>query len=430
MRASCDLPVRRYFVHIPKTGGTTIIGVLDRYYAVDTICPWQLWSEVPQDPEFAEFQLTRGHFGAGGLDHWLDHQTRKLTMLRDPEALVISTFGHVRRETGTRFHSAAKEMSLGEFLEHPEAGVSLRNRQTAFLSFHPKDDPALDLKLFAPASAARVASELAENGTALSEEQRLTRALAALEQCEWFGLLDRFDDSMWLLGKILGSREIGPVAHARNERRDRETFRNQAKRCPAQVRKATATDRVLYETAKAEFETRLEAAKRHVSLPVNAKRDYAPNLGAGERFRYEFASALEGNGWHVREVQLPEEDYFRWTGPEPHSTLWLPYSATSVSAIRMRVVNGVDEEVLRGMVWRVNGATVVPEDLDGAGTVRQYCANGPFAARAGQKLRLEIILPHTHKLSDCIAGSEDTRRAGIAVHWVELANLDEKPEAN
>ena len=58
-----------YFVHVPKTAGTSFIVLLDRFYPADKIFPHQLWREIKHiDVNCnAQFDLYRGHLGGGGV---------------------------------------------------------------------------------------------------------------------------------------------------------------------------------------------------------------------------------------------------------------------------------------------------------------------------------------------------------------------------
>lgn len=425
MRVSCrsEVTAPHYFVHIPKTGGTTLISVLDRFFCADQICPWQLWAELPDDPDFAPYQLIRGHFGGGGLRSWLPAQTRHLTMLRDPESLVLSTYGHIRREPGTRFHQQARSLSFEDFLTGPQTGTVLTNRQTAFLSFDPEADPGSGLSLFAPRSAQRVTMALANPEMQLTETQRLERAAAMLESCVWFGMLERFEESMWLLSRYFSAPQVGALHRARDESREREALRGKAAGLRARMRELTGLDQALHASATAQFEARLAAAKRHIDIGTEPARP-APDLEPGQRLRYGFDAVLMGSGWHGRERKLPEGDYFRWTGPGPVSLLRLPCNAARLQSIRLRVVNGVSDEVIDAMTWLVNGVQVVPEDLQGSGPVREFIAVVPKRARMQGQLELEICLPYTRRLSEAIDDVDDNREVGVAIHWIELSAVD------
>ncbi len=53
-----------YFLHIPKTAGTSLIAILESYFDLDSIYPEKLWQKllkkIPRD--FTKYKLVRGHF--------------------------------------------------------------------------------------------------------------------------------------------------------------------------------------------------------------------------------------------------------------------------------------------------------------------------------------------------------------------------------
>lgn len=87
-----------YFLHIPKTAGTTLISLLDLHFAPDEICPIQLDTKIHEliPEKIAHYRLIRGH---------LDYDFYKLlakkpiyiTMLRDPLERVISLYEYWRQ---------------------------------------------------------------------------------------------------------------------------------------------------------------------------------------------------------------------------------------------------------------------------------------------------------------------------------------------
>ncbi|WP_041355175.1 sulfotransferase family 2 domain-containing protein [Nitrosococcus halophilus] len=79
-----------YFLHIPKTAGTSFQYYLAQYFPGGKICPAQVQAELLQIPahELQEYRLFAGHFW--GLQQLLDQRLALITMLREPLARAIS----------------------------------------------------------------------------------------------------------------------------------------------------------------------------------------------------------------------------------------------------------------------------------------------------------------------------------------------------
>lgn len=129
------------FLHIPKTGGTTLKSILDREYGRKktlsmgkdlSSCLPEL-SAIPIESR-REIQVLRGHF-LFGVHRLLPSPFRYITILRDPVRRAISHYYHV---VGTKWHPLHElVVSRGLGLEdYVTSGVSLQmdNGQTRQLA--------------------------------------------------------------------------------------------------------------------------------------------------------------------------------------------------------------------------------------------------------------------------------------------------------
>ncbi len=86
-----------YFLHIPKTGGTSFTKMIDPFYKKEEILPYQTWNVfLPEWPiDISNIKLIRGHFGYG-IHHIFGRENmRYFTMLRDPVERAISQYHHM-----------------------------------------------------------------------------------------------------------------------------------------------------------------------------------------------------------------------------------------------------------------------------------------------------------------------------------------------
>jgi hypothetical protein len=122
-----DLP-RIAFMHIPKTGGNSLLRSLFRIYPAHTRTLHLSSKAAPCDA--SEKRLIAGHFGyafAKQLDASL------ITVLRDPAERVLSLYYFWRRLPPDRGRNAqiARSLTLAEFLESNDPAVvsNIRNAQ-------------------------------------------------------------------------------------------------------------------------------------------------------------------------------------------------------------------------------------------------------------------------------------------------------------
>lgn len=113
------------FLHIPKTAGTTLLNILDRQYAPETIHSFggDAHASVAQfkamDPASrTHIRLLRGHM-AFGLHECLPGPSIYFTVLRDPVARVISYYRYILRTPPHYLYEEVtqKKMSLEDLLE-------------------------------------------------------------------------------------------------------------------------------------------------------------------------------------------------------------------------------------------------------------------------------------------------------------------------
>ena len=218
------------FLHLPKTGGTTLRGIVRRQYPRGVIC------ETPPTPFFdlpaaerAKVRVLQGHVPFGAHE-WLAVPVDYVTMLREPVDRLVSLYHYARRKPGNPLHPLARALSLHDFAAsgHPET----LNHQTRMLSGRIGD--------FTPAALAPAQENLA------------TRFAC-------FGTHARFDESVLLFRRRLG---WGNVLYLReNVTRGRPAVADVPPATLDLIRERNALDVELYAFASARLDEILAAER-------------------------------------------------------------------------------------------------------------------------------------------------------------------------
>ena len=172
------------FVHVPKTGGTSLGGVLRRQYRpTNTIHfssldkPLNEFEGIPYG-ERVRANLVWGHMHFG-VDRWLPQPTEYVTVLRDPVARVWSLYNYITREPRHPLHQEVVDsgMTLTEFVESDIDLKQLENGQTRQLS--------------------------GQQGMEVGREH-LDLAIKNLRRCAVVGTTEQFDEGLILMKRAFG----------------------------------------------------------------------------------------------------------------------------------------------------------------------------------------------------------------------------------
>ena len=427
----------QYFVHIPKTAGTSFIVLLDRFYPADHIFPHQLWRETNEVDlhHNAQYELFRGHFGGGGVDVLTDRPIEYLTLLRDPRELARSTYHYVQRETNTKVHQLVNDlhMSFADFLAHPVTVPLVQNRLIRNISFDFKLDPAAQEVFLSSETIAYLQQIIQQQEPAIDDDQRLQRARKMLQSCRWFGLVERFDESMQLLCYVMRWPPIGPTQKL-NTQTTKYTL-NEAETTNLEL--MNQQDLKFYQEAQHLFQHQLEGMHENLDklrtdaaqsvddlLDLRYQQHQAKRM-QGQLPRaanYDFGDRLYGQQWHRREIMQPESDYFRWTGPGDTAFIdfWLQPLAYQIS---IRIINATTPEALDRLTITLNDQPIAWQS-DDQGVVRVLhlsCQASDIKNTGLARLGLHCDAVTSHQQA---FGSDDTRLVGVAVHWIKFNHVN------
>jgi len=422
-----------YYVHIPKTAGMTFRTVVADYFCSDEICPATLGHMMAQvnPQDLPKYRLLLGHLVYVDFRTLLPQkQLIHATMLREPVAQLISHYEYIRRMPTDPDYAKVKEMTLEEFVQSFAIANLRRNTQTYHI-----------------AKAARFDIEH------LPAQDVFEIALESLDHFAFAGLVERFQDSLFLLSYIFGWR---PIMNTRKEnashvKGDRNSHKKRyADRIPPAtlqlIQENTQLDQQLYDYASQIFSDRFtqmvkDLQQRYpnsISTPFIApspevlttqlEKHYEQryrnlNIPTTETYRYNFDQTLRGSGWQRREQPIEGLTY-RWTGSDIVSTLDLPIAIDQDLILEFRVIciDSTAPDILNSLTVTVNHTVIPLRTLHRDPVTRLFQGTIPQSARQPSFdqpfTRLTFQVNRVAAFRDL--RSSDTRSVGVAVNEVQV----------
>jgi len=177
------------FLHIPRTGGSTLRWILRRQFQADETLavvkgydPWAEIAALPQ-PRRMQIKYVRGHVSYG-IHQYFTHPAAYITFMRDPVDHIISHHYYVLRLPTHYLHQAvvSDTMSLKDYVT---SGLSneLTNDQTRRIS------------------GLLTTKELTEQSLALAKANIETHFA-------FVGLMERYDESLVLARRLFGWHNV------------------------------------------------------------------------------------------------------------------------------------------------------------------------------------------------------------------------------
>jgi hypothetical protein len=353
-----------YFVHIPKTAGTSIRRYLGRYFLPQEVFPPEL-TVGPNHHDnrllncypagaLSHFRLLVGHHNRMHMGRFLQsrqHPTHHLTVLRDPIGQLLSEYKMLRSDARYPHHEQHKNLSLDAFLDHPDfPWIQSGNRQTGHLL-----------------------AQLGEYEPTDFEDGGFQLVRAWLETFAAVGIHEDLECSLQLFSYIFGWLAPEEVAHLNRGRIEGPDVTD---RQLARLEELTVVDRKLYDWARNRFESQCADMHSELGLPVeNAIRDprlqqpdgidpqrrvrSAINSAAGlrrqERISREEDQSLfeviETDGFHPAHLNREWGRYIQWIGPRPEATVTLAFRRVTDCLLYVRVDYALKKKPPQQNLW-------------------------------------------------------------------------------
>jgi hypothetical protein len=247
------------YIHIPKTGGTSLISILDAQFPDKEVFP--LHSTAGENyywalsrKELQRFRFVRGHYRFGPYDrdiykHIVQNPIR-ITMVREPIQRTISGYRHILRTPGHRWHASivSSASKLRDFLTDPKYSLQVSNLQT---------------RVIIGAYPARASGLARPQNT--SDEALVVFAKQLLEQHAFVGLMERFEESVQLLMYTFGWAPVEEIPRM-NVATDSFSIDSIPEDLMQVLRSRTALDRELYDHAVEMFDRRMARMKEELRV--------------------------------------------------------------------------------------------------------------------------------------------------------------------
>lgn len=372
--ALAGFPGPLFFLHIPKTAGTTLTTFLDQLFDVQDICPARVRPELlkvfPKPLRSSTF--IRGHFPLDLLIRLLGFTPTTITVFRDPVDRFISDFRHLQRIQGLRVEDTpevlrVKNCTIESFLDDSEllAKLMFCNRHTFMVGMSYAE--AFDQK-----------TELAHIINFPMPEPDATTLAAAMERLEsfaWIGQTEELTLSMQVLCHKFGWRphkEIPrlntaatplPAAALSDTLRERILALNEHDQVLVERARMISRNRhdEICRDLLASFGTRSDAIRKqaptpqriHELLELHYIKSFRTRQTASERVSFHPDQGFSGQGWHYLE-QISGAGPCRWTDSATGATLDFALEAGRDYHLTIEVGSGPHCDLLKGLRLSLN----------------------------------------------------------------------------
>lgn len=306
------------FMHIPKTGGTTMRQFLANQYRRSDICPARDWHELAAIPraELSSYNLLQGHFTCN-VRSLAPEGAKTVVVLREPIARTLSAIRHMQRDPHFHpLHDRVKDKTLAEILESSQFRQFFSNGQTGFLAARRPANEVIDyLANSTPAT---------RDSMDLEGPPDLDRAKQQLDRVDYVGVVEDLEALMHTLSGAMNFHPPTLVPRVNETIWEAYPSERPTDAEWALLAQCNVLDIQLYNYAlQRARECNTRYPKRPIRSAVKALCDIGIYRTMHSSFELDIGDRIPGSGWYGPERD-PNHGIKRWTGPLPTFTLEVP----------------------------------------------------------------------------------------------------------
>ena len=388
-----------YFLHIPKTAGSSLTRLLEDVFPVGTLSPHQHLGDLRDAGGLGDHGVLCGHHGLYPLVSGTP-PAAVVTLLREPAARAWSHYRFMRGDGRLGRLWPGVEPTFRTVLDDPRSAWMAADYQARWLSVAPRPQ---DGRRFEPRRLTEEDEHIVRPLPFPVEELEV-RASATLRDCSLVGTAERLNDFVTALGRLLG-RWLPPPSRLNVGATGGDAHPPEAET----VRARSPIDLRLHARASALLDQAL------VELP-----EPPPEPIARGPYELRMDGPLRGTGWHGR-VHAPGVGWHRWTGPGTRSTVRFDVRMPGAVLVTVAIVSARDDHVVRSLRLSVQGRRVDhvfdPREVGVAAVARAELD-------PERPLTLEIDVDRTDRLRDSVSGAVSPDPAGLAIGTIGLAPVE------
>lgn len=406
-RKVIELNDQLFFMHIPKTAGTTFVNILEQLYTVDDICPpYEGLSQLIKNytpQQLTNFKLIRGHFPYELLKH-LNSEPRLVTFLRHPIQRTISAFNHLKRwdipqeksfyDNARDFAKQTQNISLDELMKETELANHIRNKTQKFL-----------------------VGKLGRANANLPLD--LEQAKERLAGFEFIGVTEHFDESLALFLYTFNLPEM--ISYKTYNVAPNKSSKTEISQNVLDYLAEINQDEIeLYEYGLSIFKNRLAQMREEKKNEVKVFELHSHKKQRNVQF--DFSHVYPGQGWYVGEPH-PQYSLVRWSGPTPTSRLFFSLDSQYDYRIRFRVIATLATEILQSLTLSVNDSIISlthkPDGEDGQ-VIFEGTINNDILDEQQMMTTFTFEVNKTISPSEIDDQNDDPRLLGLCYQWLHI----------